>query len=607
MVGRWLCGGNRQSILDERTVLTLGRHRAYARLTAKHGNATMQRVIGGWKAPAHELSNEPARPPRQGAATIPVGAMFGLLSMPHVDAVLSIALVVLLVGIVAALAVAFWREVRHDTVFLEPIEVPKDLAERGYHPAVIANLLLDEARKIQRGASGIRQRRALEHVAALADLSLPGGNLSIRAIVRYVRALFGRPAVSINGAVLRKTDGYVLLLRRGSRVIEPVGGPHAPSSSVDALLHVGAQDLLQAVDPFSLATWYQQGPEATSADYPNTIRLLDQVVRTGTAEDRAWALGLWGTVLVRQGRADESTLKYRASLAAHDPVAMPMALANMALNLAQRGQEKEALAEIAAVENRRPPKAQNLLVCTTAYGFLARWTQALKLAQRAVRMEPRNAHAHVQLGFVLAGLHRYDEAVAALQRARKLGEDDNWLEFGLAYHLARAGRIDEALEAGRAAVTRVPDGFHQRMALGFAELYAGRYAKAAADFERAERVFSHYEVLKAGWGDALIALDRPLEALAKYEDAIFENKRLGEAWRGMGVALTRLGRAEEALAKFEQAVAVDPNDPATYRAWADTLAGLGEHLEAEAKRKRGDDLARLNTASPSRAASSATA
>src|SRR4029079_11776983 len=107
--------------------------------------------------------------------------------------------------------------------------------------------------------------------------------------------------------------------------------------------------------------------------------------------------------------------------------------------------------------------------------------------------------------------------------------------------------------------------------------------------------------------DALIALDRPLEALAKYEDAIFENKRLGEAWRGMGVALTRRGRAEEALAKFEQAVAVDPNDPATYRAWADTLAGLGEHLEAEAKRKRGDDLARLNTASPSRAASSATA
>src|SRR4030095_13473404 len=146
----------------------------------------------------------------------------------------------------------------------------------------------------------------------------------------------------------------------------------------------------------------------------------------------------------------------------------------------------------------------------------------------------------------------------------------------------RAGRIDEALEAGRAAVTRVPDGFHQRMALGFAELYAGRYAEAAADFERAERVFSHYEVLQAGWGDALIALDRPLEALAKYEDAIFENKRLGEAWRGMGVALTRLGRAEEALAKFEQAVAVDPNDPATYRAWADTLAGLGEHIEAEA-------------------------
>jgi tetratricopeptide (TPR) repeat protein len=222
-------------------------------------------------------------------------------------------------------------------------------------------------------------------------------------------------------------------------------------------------------------------------------------------------------------------------------------------------------------------------------------------------MEPRNAHAHVQLGFILAGLHRYDEAVVALQRARTLGEADNWLEFGLAFHLARAGRTEEALEAGRAAVTRVPEGFHQRMALGFAELYAGRYAEAAANFERADRVFSHYEVLKAGWGDALVALGRPLEALAKYEDAIFENKRLGEAWRGMGVALTKLGRAEEALAKFEQAVAVDPNDPATYRAWADTLAGLGEHIEAEAKRKTGDDLARLNAAPTAKNAKSAIA
>jgi tetratricopeptide (TPR) repeat protein len=134
------------------------------------------------------------------------------------------------------------------------------------------------------------------------------------------------------------------------------------------------------------------------------------------------------------------------------------------------------------------------------------------------------------------------------------------------------------------------------MALGFAELYAGQYADAAANFERADRAFSHYETLKAGWGDALVALDRPLEAMAKYEDAIFENKRLGEAWRGMGVALTRLGRGDEAIAKFEQAVAVDPNDPATYRAWADTLLALGEHIEAEAKRKVGDDLARRNAA-----------
>lgn len=64
------------------------------------------------------------------ATTIPVGAMFGLLSMPHQDAILSVVPGLLLLAVIGGLVYAFWREVRNDMVFLEPIELPHELARR---------------------------------------------------------------------------------------------------------------------------------------------------------------------------------------------------------------------------------------------------------------------------------------------------------------------------------------------------------------------------------------------------------------------------------------------------------------------------------------------
>lgn len=85
--------------------------------------------------------------------TIPVGAMFGLLSMPHGDAILSVVLALLLVAPVGGLVYAFWREVRNATMFVEPIEVPHELARSGFSPAVVAARLLDDPRKFRRWAA----------------------------------------------------------------------------------------------------------------------------------------------------------------------------------------------------------------------------------------------------------------------------------------------------------------------------------------------------------------------------------------------------------------------------------------------------------------------
>jgi tetratricopeptide (TPR) repeat protein len=545
-------------------------------------------------AAAVQQRDSAALPPNT-APIIPVGALFSLVSLPNVDVILAWVVSLLLLGFLIALTFAFWREVRNDTVFLESIEVPAELDQQGFHPGVVAAHLLDEAVAMQQRGSGWRRRRPLENVAAVADIQAPGGYLSIRNIVKAVRAMLGRPATRISGDITRKRDGYLLRLRVGGRVIEAVGGPHAPAPDIDQLIHDGAQDLLQAVDPFALASYFFNGPEAGTAA-PNTMRLVQAVLRADHVEDRAWALSLWGSVLLGQGREEEAMEKYRAALDGDERIGSQHALENLAKAMVRHGHEAEALKLVDEVAARRPLHLENLVAATVAYGRLGQWDHALATAEMALPHHHHSVLAHQIHGFALSGLHRYRESIEALRHARDLDRANSTTEFLLTWALAQAGRNDEAMRIAGEAVARIPAGHHQQAALGFAQLALGEPEDACASFERADRSWPMFEVCKLGWGDALLAANDPNAALAMYEQAIALNPHLGQAWRGSGRALAKLGRHEEALIKFERALREDGNDPATCIAWAEALDVLGRRDEAQAKRDEANTIAERNAA-----------
>ena len=53
----------------------------------------------------------------------------------NVAAVFTILLSIVLIALLAALVYALWRELRRNTIVLDPLEVPRELVERGYTPA----------------------------------------------------------------------------------------------------------------------------------------------------------------------------------------------------------------------------------------------------------------------------------------------------------------------------------------------------------------------------------------------------------------------------------------------------------------------------------------
>lgn len=131
------------------------------------------------------------------------------------------------------------------------------------------------------------------------------------------------------------------------------------------------------------------------------------------------------------------------------------------------------------------------------------------------------------------------------------------LESAVAAH--RQGRLSEA-DAGYQRILRLqPRHFD---ALHLAGLLATQRNDARTGVEligRAIAIDRGQAPAHLNLGNALLALERPAEALASYERAIGLEPGYAEAHSNRGNALKELNRADEALASYERAVALKPD------------------------------------------------
>jgi tetratricopeptide (TPR) repeat protein len=113
------------------------------------------------------------------------------------------------------------------------------------------------------------------------------------------------------------------------------------------------------------------------------------------------------------------------------------------------------------------------------------WQRAVESYQEAVRLKPDFLVAHMNLGYVLLRLNRYDEALEAFRSAARIDprHPGPLLNIGNVYYTRQD--YESALGYYRQAVTLKPDyatGYYQ---MGLALGRLGRLAKSKAVFERA--------------------------------------------------------------------------------------------------------------------------
>ena len=162
----------------------------------------------------------------------------------------------------------------------------------------------------------------------------------------------------------------------------------------------------------------------------------------------------------------------------------------------------------------------------TAMAYDWDWAAAARELQRAVELNPNSAQAHLHYSWYLGLQGRFEEARAAINRARELDPLSLIISANMANYFSAKRDYDGMLEQTRKTLELEPNHSLGRLFSGQAYLGKGLYDDAIAEFEKAVEVsgrgpgfkgrLGHAYALAGHKGKALKILDE-LKELSKKE------------------------------------------------------------------------------------------
>lgn len=176
--------------------------------------------------------------------------------------------------------------------------------------------------------------------------------------------------------------------------------------------------------------------------------------------------------------------------------------------------------------------------------------EAEELFREAIRLEPANATAHANLGYVLACQDRHMEAIVEAEEAITLDpeRDAAWAHMGMS--LVALGKTEEGMAALSRAVRLEPMNTFAWDAMGRTLMGLGRPREAATAWASALSASPDEPELLISLATAFAAQDRSAEAANLLRRAVALAPEMPRAWVQLGViSLVRrdLGTAREAL------------------------------------------------------------
>ncbi len=282
---------------------------------------------------------------------------------------------------------------------------------------------------------------------------------------------------------------------------------------------------------------------------------------------------------------------------------------------------------IASLKNLRKEEgdvARILAALARAYFYQAQFNddavladEAVKLAEQAVRQDPRATAAQIVSGQALLFLRKYDDAVNAFRAvlneqpanydaliglawvyddAKQWKEAEgfyqsavtHWLnywgshnELGAFYFTQR--RYEQARDEWLRVIQLNPDGMKGWVNIGHAYLKLGAYAQAETHYREAVYKATHnqqtIEDAYIGWGTAQFYQNNYDDARKSFEAGRQWNNKTPLLWGNSGDALRYLKKEQEAFDAYSEAIRLtqkQPDDSLTYARLAEYYAKRGK-------------------------------
>jgi tetratricopeptide (TPR) repeat protein len=259
------------------------------------------------------------------------------------------------------------------------------------------------------------------------------------------------------------------------------------------------------------------------------------------------------------GRLSEAEARYRETLAAAPHHADALHLLGV---IASQAGKHDVAVELIGLAIRQEPK--NAVYCSNhglALAGLRRFDEAIASYDRALAVRPAFVEALCNRANALAELGRDAEALADYDRALAVRADHANALFNRGGVLLRLGYPDDALASYDRAVAARPE-FAEAL-FNRAVLLQGRarFADALADYDRLLALRPDHAEALCNRGVVLAHFGRLDEAVASYDRALAARPDYAEALSNRGNALKALGRFGDALTSYDRALALRPDYP----------------------------------------------
>lgn len=222
-----------------------------------------------------------------------------------------------------------------------------------------------------------------------------------------------------------------------------------------------------------------------------------------------------------------------------------------------------------------------------AEGWQAHQARDAALAEQkyrqVLREQPNHPKALALMASLLRQTRRPDEGLRMAQDAVRVNLGDASCEAELGLCLRDVGRFDDAVAALNRAIHLVPTFVHAYIVLGQTYLQAYRPHEAYETFLRGLENIPNDPQLTGLLGMAFLDMGRPLEAIPHFEEALGALGAVPQLQYSLGLAHKHAGNLDDAVAVFEQVIAAAPNYVDAHVGLADIEFSRGETDSARAR------------------------